>query len=42
MGCPSVDTEQLKGVYVEPCEWNKLIDAPDIIVIGMIVILIHL
>ena len=36
MGCPSVDPEQLKGVYVEPSHWNKLIDDPDTIVIGMI------
>lgn len=33
MGCPEINPSILKGEYVEPSEWNKLISDPDVLVI---------
>jgi UPF0176 protein len=33
LGCPEVDPHRSVGTYVEPAEWNALIDDPDTLVI---------
>ena len=33
MGKPNVDPSVKTGQYVEPCDWNRLINTPDVAVI---------
>ena len=33
MGCPHINPEDSKGIYVEPSDWNNLISDPDVMVI---------
>ncbi|NYT36116.1 rhodanese-related sulfurtransferase [Allopusillimonas soli] len=35
MGVPDIDPENMAGTYVEPDEWNRLVDDPDTVVVDV-------